>query len=853
MEDEAVRARGYGGSLAAGFCANRDSIDKRLTWNQEKISSALEEVTPQNAHKELFEKRFNGMTLFDAMLRLGVPEMKTKFLQILQETENDKFTEILSHGPVVSFLADDAAGGEILFQKLTSMGTEELLKVLGDYENGKKIFAFLRRNEEGCAFLERQFADPAAFIQLIGNSWFSGNELSFFTMVRGNCDIEDTDSAGNPIIINEWTSGVADPQLFPKIACAPGVLNAAMEHRDLCVLFLRAMAGCTGRKIEDILTPEMLTRLMQTPGGEQIFENMRAAARGNKVARNLFVGLLKNEKVVLELSKIPRVGGKLIDAMREFNLPLANGELIRAMCSDALFNLGQTDEAVWGKILETPENRAILWGVCNGLAEEYGSQAQVLFSRLTHSEIFRHLTIGHEPGYGHAASDGTPGVLAEMGRALNSSAKRALLLGKMPSETTYGASSRIKYTDAGLEIPELLSEIHASPRWANFAQEMLRRNLDELFMFLDGMDANDVADILTARADNGLTLLEFAVLNRRDFTVMKLADYYRKRGVPFSRVGMLEMLVFKEKTFTDAAEALKRADRATDSVYASMGGAVSTANPTRSEWLEIRQKFSRKAYPTDYLERQSAALEDLIKQKQATLETDQGFLLEVIGTYEMAIAEGESQGRDVKPLRAVLDDFRAKSDVGVSGRIKLAIAVASGESNAKAAFDGYMDKLIGTSVGAVKPAATTLDARILDATAVKLIGRDEAGWLAVVDGAEIRIENIGELVQCQRLETITFNSLIGSSPFTADELFSLRNVKSLKRLDVGRFSRTLTPNLVEILFRARTDLTITAILGDGRTLVWEPKRRPNMKGQYSHSYTLRPGVEVSAIKRRPNE
>jgi hypothetical protein len=834
------------------FSGNVSRIAKRLVWTAGRINDALAGITAQDAHEKLFKKGSDGTTLLNAMLKHGSTENKERLLQILQEMKSNEFVEILNHGPdgaaLTDFLINNDTGSKILCQKLTTADHGEFLEVLDNHKNGKKIFTLLRKTEEGCALLEFHFADPAAFIKLMDKSWFGADELSFFRSVRGNFDVENTGDDGESIDESEWASGVADSQFFAKMAAQPGVFHAAMQHQKLCFPFMSAMALASQTNLANILTAETFIEFMQTSEGGQIFENIRAAAKSKEMVRNLFVELLKNEKVVSELLRKPGVGDKLVSAVREFHVPNASTELIRKICTDALLSSRWTDEAAWGEVLKTPENRAVLWSVCNELAEGRGPQARVLFSRLTQSATFRRVAIGHEAGRGYAETNGTPGVFAEMGEALTPQAKRALLLGKMTSETTYG-ESHTQYRDVVSGIPELMPQEYPSLHMATLAQEMLRRHSEELFILLEGMEATEVADVLSRRADNGCTLLEFAVLNRRDSTVMKLADYYRKRGIPFSRVGLREMLAFKEKTFMDAVEALERAGHAATSICATMGGAVS-ASPTAKEWHEIQQKFSRNTHPGNYLELQNAALEKLARQKLDALEIDQGQLLEIMATYEKVIADGERHGTDVKPLRAVLDDLRAKSDVGISGRIKLAVAAASTDVSAKAAFDGYMDRLIGESPGVVEPAAT-LDARILNATTVKLIERDEAGWLAVVNGDEIRIENIGELAQCQKLETITFNSLMGSSPFTADELFSLRNVKSLKRLDVGRFSNIMTPNLVEILFRERPDLTITAILHDERTLVWEPKSRPGTKAYYSHSRVLRPGVELSSIKRIP--
>jgi hypothetical protein len=125
-----------------------------------------------------------------------------------------------------------------------------------------------------------------------------------------------------------------------------------------------------------------------------------------------------------------------------------------------------------------------------------------------------------------------------------------------------------------------------------------------------------------------------------------------------------------------------------------------------------------------------------------------------------------------------------------------------------------------------------LDARILNATTLECTGRDEAGWIFKIDGIEVRAGSIGELAQCQRLADITFSFLWGN-PLTADELFSLWNIKTLKKLTLGRFSASLTPNSVEIFFRARPDLTISAVCSDRRKLIWDSKYKPNAMGQYS--------------------
>jgi hypothetical protein len=627
--------------------------------------------------------------------------------------------------------------------------------------------------------------------------------------------------------------GVADPQFFPRMAQDWDVFYAAMQNKNLILPFIRSMAARSGVKPEDILNEGTFINLMQTPNGRQIFENLRVLASNGKVShkvmRDLFIGLLKDGNVVRELSKIPWVGEKLIATLNEFGLPLSGGVLLRGMCSDALLNSGRTDEAVWQKILETPESRTVLWEVCNELATKHGPRAQVYFSCLTQSETFRRLAIGHEPGHGHAESTGNPAVLAEMGKALSSPAKSALLLGKMPSETTYGESCK-QYHNWSLEIPQLQVDAHAGPRYANFAQEMLRQHSGGLFTFLNGMAQNDVETVLSNRAGNGCTPLEFAVLNRRDSTVKELADFYRQKGIPFSRVGLQEMLAFKKEIFEDTAEALQRAGRVTVGMLASFGGGA-LADPTTAEWNEIQKKYPN---GSNCWEQRMAALNKLVMQKQAALEADQGQLLTTIATYEKAIAEMNQQGKDAAPLQETLNTLFKLSTVGVSGRIKLAVDAINGSENERKIYEEYMDRLIGTSPGTAKSVAGTLDEKILNATEIEFTGRDEAGWTAMVGGTAVRLENIADLNQCQNLENITFGSYFRIlNPLTADELFSLRNVKALKKLDVSRFSSSLTPNLVEILFRARPDLSISAVLADERKLIWGPGHVQKGEGLYS--------------------
>ncbi|MDR2677612.1 MAG: hypothetical protein LBB26_03555 [Puniceicoccales bacterium] len=819
------------------FSKNRECIAKRLAWTETKINAALDATTSSNIDTNLLQGNGSGVTLLDAVSKFGTAEHKAKLTEILLAAENDKFATLLSHRklgrPLSDLLATNDAMAAALRGKLEALDSEQFLKAL---DGSPKIFEFLRRDEAGCALLERRFEDHNAFIKLIEKPWFGQNELSFFTSFRGTYEVGDVDRDGNPITRTEWVSGVADPQFFSKVAQEPGVLHAAMQRQNLWFPFVQSLARRTGTKIENILNAETFIALIQTPQGAQIFENIHTPTGNNKtskvIARNLFTSLLQNKEVVRELSKISWIGGKLIAALNEFKLLPVDERLLRPMCFDALSSPGPIDEAVWGKILETPKTRTILWGVCNELAQQYGPQAQVFFSRLTQSETFRRLAIGHEPGHCYPESSGLPEIFAEMGTALSSPAKRMLLLGRMSSETTYGGS----YTQYGgaTQIPELLRSYENSYH-ANFAQEALRRHSEELFAFLDGMDAKDVNTVLSTQATNGCTPLQFAVLNRRDSTVMKLADYHRQRRVPFSRVGLREMLVFKKAAFRATVGALIDANRLPASVLASIGSAA-TANPTRAEWSQIARQFTPQTNPGDWFERRAAAFEEVMRQKREKAEVDQGQILELISIYKEVIADGKDRGKDVTACQEILDGLLAKSSVGVSGRIELA------EADAKEAFEQYMDRLIGVSPNVVQSASTTLDAKILNATKIELTGRGDTGWIARIDGAEVRVENIADLAQCQQLETITFSSF--ANQLTADELFSLRHVPSLKRLDLGRFSTNLTPNLVEILFRARLDLTITAILADERTLVWAPRPKPNLEGSYSYSHVLRPGVRL---------
>ncbi|MDR0727504.1 MAG: hypothetical protein LBF26_01235 [Puniceicoccales bacterium] len=820
------------------FDANKKLIAERLAWTEEKLSKAWAEITPENAHEKLFQRGRDGPILMDAIIKRVTPEHREKLLQILAEVNGSKFVEILNHGQdganLVNFLASDAAGGKVLYEKLAAIDGEQFLDALNDSVNGKKIFAFLCRTEEGCALLERQFTNPEAFIRLIGKPWFGPDELHFFMLTRGVQEVYDRDDSGEDITIREWISGISDPGFFLQMAYEPGVLYAAMQRKDLWPLFVQSIASRTGMKPENILDTRTFIDLMRSQKGGQIFENMRAAAAGDRTPRktthNLFVGLLKDPTVVRELSQIPWIGEKLINAVKEFELPSIDNDIIllRRVCADALLNSGWTDNAVWEKILETPENRAVLWAVCNEFAQTRGPQAQVYFSRLTQSEPFRRLTIGHECGHCHAESAGNPEVLIEIGRALTSQAKCALLLGRMTSETTYGESCT-QYRLTGVEIPELISDAPAGKRHANLAQEMLHRHSDQLLNFMDGMDDADVAGVLQKRADNGCTLLEFSVLNRRDSAVTQLTDYYRKKRVPFSRVELREMLAFKERAFRDVVENLVH--NGNSRVGLSVGGIQNVALGELGQWERIAKEFSPSIRPKDWWEQRSAAVDELMKRDQEAFKTDPKKFSVMVAICEIMIADGKKHSKNVLPIQDALYKFLDRFGGGVSGRIRLAVGAVNGDAGAEAAYEQHMTALIGESPSVAGPTGDVLDERILHATKIEFTGRDAAGWTAVVDGAAMRIENVTELTQCQKLETITFDLFVNK--LTADELFALRNVKALKKLEAGRFSDSLTPNIVEILFRARPDLHISATCSDGQKLTWDPEIGPNIDGFYS--------------------
>ncbi|MDR1456516.1 MAG: hypothetical protein LBI34_00415 [Puniceicoccales bacterium] len=776
------------------FDENKRLIAKRLAWTEGRIDSAFGEVAPQNCHEKLFQKDPNGLTLFGAILKANISKYETKLMQMFESMDREKF-----------------------------------LKVINTDANGKAIFTFLCRNEAGCALLERHLAKRDTFIQLMHNHWFGPDEFHFFTQIRGIQIVAEQDDDGNFIERDDWICGVASSQFFLEMIQDDEVLCAAMQNPILLSAFLRAMASYTGKNMADTLSPEKFISLMHSEAGLQIFATMHSLANGahGRIVRNLFIGLLENKKVVVELSKISWLGTKLIAALTEYDLPFVEETLLQDVCSAALLGSDRMDEAVSKKILATSDSRVILWNLCNELVEKYGEQARVIFSRLTQSEAFRNVTIGHEPGHTYAVSSGIPEVLTEMGTILTSKAKRALLLGEMASETTYGESyTKYSATQSSPLPAELLIEKYESQYRANFAQEMLRKHSDELFTLLDGMDPEDVTTVLSRRANNGCTLLEFSVLNRRDSTVMKLADYYRKRGISFSRIEIREMLVFKGKTFEDSVEELARAERITAEVRGSVGGYVASAHPDRAELEEISKKYSIEKYGKRCFRLRAAALDELRQQRLAEHGTKQSQLLEMITICQMAIAEGEAQKEDVSAYREELNTLCNQSAVGVSGRIKLAVSATRGDANGQAAYDQYMDAFIGESPDVAKSTKAALDDRILNATSIQFIERDAAGWLARIGGIDVRIESIAELAQCQNLEAINFdppdaNSLFLGTKLTADELFALRNVKALKKLKLGQFSKSLTPNLVEIFFRARQDLSISAIATTGQELVWD--------------------------------